>query len=282
MASTKNAQESRFRIIETLLLWEGQIDNQRLRSVLGVQAVQASRILAEYATQNRGNVHRPSPRSPYEASCTLKPTLTSGSVEEYLALLQRSEDFGGIIEDARVDFSEPVPQVFATILKACRHGSGVTIEYRSMKTPARKARLIYPHAIVRAGRRWHVRAWCVEREEYRDFVIGRIRSASMSASSKIGARAEDVEWNTKLQLVVAAHPMLSPDQARLIRDEYFSGAVSRRLTVRCCLLSYVIQDLRAAIDTTRETPPEFQIAVVNVESLRPYLFPAMSETGTAE
>lgn len=276
MANTKNTQESRFRIIETLLLWEGQVDNQRLRSILDVKAVQASRILAQYAEQNRENVLRTSARSPYEASRALKPTLSSGSAEEYLALLQQSEDFSGIIEDARVDFSEPTPQVFSTILRACRHGLGVTIEYRSMNRPAGKTRLIYPHAIVRAGRRWHVRAWCMEREGYRDFVIGRIRSASVSVYSKQNARVEDVEWNTKLPLVIAVHPVLSSDQARVIREEYFAGAVSRRLTVRSCLLSYVIQDLRAAVDTSREMPPEFQVAVANLETLRPYLFSTKS------
>lgn len=280
MANTANTREARFRIIETLLLWEGRIDNPRVRSVLDVQNVQASRILADYAEQYPENIVRTSPRAPYVASPLLNPSLSSGSIDEYLALVRATDSLETTIEDARVDFSEPVPRIFATILQGCRQQLGVTISYRSMTTPREKDRLIFPHSIVRAGRRWHARAWCTERRDYRDFVIGRIRSAVLAADAPSPKRDEDIAWNTKVPLTIAAHPALSLDQAAVIRDEYFAGAVSRRLIVRSCLLSYVIQDLRAAVEPKRELPPEFQLIVTNVDTVRRHLFRETSAATT--
>lgn len=280
MANTENTREARFRIIETLLLWEGQIDNPRVRSVLDVQNVQASRILTDYAEQYPENIVRTSPRAPYAASASLKPSLSFGSIDEYLALLRATDGLDARIEDARVDFSEPQPRIFATILQACQQRLGVTISYRSMTTPREKRRLIYPHSIVRAGRRWHTRAWCTERRDYRDFVIGRIRTAASSTDPPPAKRGEDVAWNIKVPLIIAAHPALTVEQAGVIRDEYFSGAVSRRLIVRSCLLSYVIQDVRAAVDPKREIPPEFQLIVSNVDTVRRYLFQEASAATT--
>lgn len=273
MANTKNTREARFRVIETLLLWEGQVDNRRLRSLLDIQNVQASRVLAEYAEQNADQILRLSPRSPYQASSSTKPSFSSGSIDEYLALIQGTEDLGEMIEDVRMDLTAPAPRVFSVVFQACRRNLGLTIQYRSMNNPRGSARLIYPHAIVRAGRRWHVRAWCTERQDFRDFAIGRIHSASISAIPKPDIKA-DVAWNTKLPLVLSAHPALTLDQCRVIRDEYFSGSVSRQLTIRSCVLTYVIQDLRAAVDPKKETPPDFQLVVSNAKNLKPYLFVA--------
>lgn len=35
-------------------------------------------------------------------------------------------------------------------------------------------RVIFPHALIHAGTRWHVRAWCTLRQGYRDFNLSRI------------------------------------------------------------------------------------------------------------
>ena len=276
MANTENSREARFRIIETLLLWEGEVDNQRLRSLLGVQSVQASRVLAEYAERNADQIQRPSPRSPYQAAASIKPAFSSGAIEEYLALVRGTEELGDIIEDARIDLTAPMPRIFSVVLRACRHNTGVTMEYRSMTNPRGNTRLIYPHTVVRAGRRWHVRAWCTERKDFRDFVIGRIRSAAIH-SEPSPIKADDTAWNNKLPLILGVHPGLDPNQNRVIRDEYFSGAVSRRLLVRSCLLLYVAQDLRAAVDPSVETPPEFQLAVTNAKELKRHLSPHQAE-----
>jgi hypothetical protein len=39
------------------------------------------------------------------------------------------------------------------------------------------------------------------------------------------------------------------------------------------LIGYFIQDVRAAIDTKSQQPPDYQLAVANIEEVRPWLFP---------
>jgi hypothetical protein len=271
MSNTENSRASRFRAIETILLWEGEVDNSRLRALLGVQSVQASRVLAEFAERNAGRVLRRTPRSPYQAASNMEPLYSSGRIEEYLGLLRRSENVGDLVEDARVDLALPSPRIFSTVLKACRRGWGLQIEYRSMSNPEGQARLIYPHTVVRAGRRWHARAWCADREDFRDFVIGRMGAASLNQVSTPNPKRHDVAWNKKLPLILGAHPALSARQRSVIRNEYLLGAASYRLMVRSCLLFYVIQDLRAAVNPLEEKPPQFQLIVTNARQLRPHL-----------
>ena len=66
--------------------------------------------------------------------------------------------------------------------------------------------------------------------------------------------------------------MLTPQQELVIREEYFSGTVARKLSTRACMLQYVVQDLRIAIDEQRERPPEFTLLAANAIDLKKYLF----------
>ena len=43
---------------------------------------------------------------------------------------------------------------------------------------------------------------------------------------------------------------------------------------RGALLPYLVQELRLALDVSKELPPEYQMAVENVNDVRKWLFPA--------
>lgn len=272
MANTENSRESRFAIIESLLLWEGQISNERVRDVFGIQKVQASRVLSEYVSYNPEHIDSKTKRSPYRANFQISPKHSSGSIEEYLLATKAINNSDNLILDARYDLTTPSVEVISHISQAIRNKFGLRINYLSMTNPKGLERVIYPHTIVRAGRRWHVRAWCSEKLEYRDFVVGRIKSASIVSSTSLSQIPIDVDWNRKVDLIVGAHPKLSDGQVEVIRYEFFNGAISRKLAIRSCLLQYVIQDIRASIDYEKELPPEYQIAVLNLSDIKPFLF----------
>jgi len=82
-------------------------------------------------------------------------------------------------------------------------------------------------------------------------------------------RDDDKEWNNILELVVVAHPGLSQEQQRMIAAENFPDAAERRLKVRECLASYIIQDLRLALDPIKHPAPEYQLMVGNTDKLPP-------------
>lgn len=150
--------------------------------------------------------------------------------------------------------------------------TGVAIRYASMTNPAFEERTIFPHSIIHIGRRWHVRAWCVKRQDFRDFTLGRIQSALPVVEPAPRTIDDDEAWQEVVMIELAAHRKLSSQQQQVVRAENFSGLDTRHLPIRTCLVQYAIQDLRAAIDPEKELPPGFQIEVVNAAQLKKALF----------
>src|SRR4029453_5907306 len=66
------------------------------------------------------------------------------------------------------------PPVLQRMLEAIRELGAVSLEYQSLTNT--RTRMIAPHALAFDGHRWHVRAWCLDRQEFRDFVLTRMLS----------------------------------------------------------------------------------------------------------
>ncbi|WP_063020930.1 helix-turn-helix transcriptional regulator [Nocardia niwae] len=67
------------------------------------------------------------------------------------------------------------PQVLVTLAAAARDGERVRFRYRD-KTDAESGRLVEPHSLVSAGRRWYLVAWDVDRADWRTFRVDRLTS----------------------------------------------------------------------------------------------------------
>lgn len=271
MANTPKLRDQRLRIMEGVLDWEGEIGNARVRKLFDLQPVQASRLLAEFRAQlgdrliedGRAKVLK---LADPDQHCSEMP------LDEYVRQTHLASEREDCVVDARIDFTDVRPVIFAAIRRAALRETGVAISYASMTNPVPSERLIFPHAIVHVGRRWHVRAWCSNRNEFRDFTLGRIKDAKSIENQAPHTSADDTDWNKIVQVRLAAHRNLSPSQQIVVRDECFHGTAERRQSVRACLVQYLIQDLRAAIDPQRELPPDFNIEVTNTAELARWLF----------
>ena len=271
MSNRPALRDHRLKIMEGVLAWEGEIGNARVRQLFDLQPVQASRLLAEFRALMGDRIVEDG-RAKVLKSSTISGIETDVSLDDYVRSTQGEADGATCIVDARTDLTVVQPAVFALLRKAALNRTGVAIRYASMTNPAFAERVIFPHSIIHVGRRWHVRGWCMRRQAFRDFTLGRIRSAAPSQEQTDPAIADDQEWNRVVQIRLAAHRNLSQDQQQVVRSEYFGGTMGRRLTVRACLAQYVIQDLRAATKPETEVPPEFQIEVTNQEELRIFLY----------
>lgn len=271
MSNKPALRDQRLKIMEGVLAWEGEIGNARVRKLFDLQPVQASRLLADFRAlmgnriveDGRAKVLRLA--QPEEAGSPMP-------LDEYVLHTTAAEGGNPSLIDARADLTDVRPIIFATLRKAVMSKTGVKISYASMANPAYAERTIFPHAIIHVGRRWHVRAWCAKRQDYRDFTLGRIRSIEPvpeHAPSDIGS---DDGWETIVDLGLQAHGKLSVDQQQVVRDEFFAGAITHAISVRACLAQYVIQDLRAAVDAERDAPPEFQLEITNVQEIYSLLF----------
>lgn len=271
MSNKPALRDHRLKIMEGVLAWEGEIGNARVRKLFGLQPVQASRLLAEFRLLMGKQINEDG-RAKVLKPATVEGIETDISLDEYVRQTQTGEDSNPCIVDARIDLTEVKPFVFALLRKATLNRTGVRISYASMTTPAFEERTIFPHSIIHVGRRWHVRAWCAKRQDFRDFTLGRIKSATSASEAAPQTIDHDLAWHEIVMIELAAHRKLSTQQQIVVREEYFGGVENRRLPVRSCLAQYVIQDLRAAIDPENEVPPEFQIEIINREQLKKALF----------
>ncbi len=262
----------RLRDLELILIWEGQIDNPRVREVLGVKAVWASRLIAELAAASSDFTYRETSHSPLRIKPGVSLRGQNSSADDYLRVLLASQAPDAGLEDCRRDLSVIAPTTFAIVAASIKRGSALKVMYRSMSNPSGASRTIYPHAIIRAPRRWHLRAWCDTRKDFRDFNFGRMTAVEAIDQPAPAGRDEDKAWNSMVSVEVVAHPALTEQQRAMIADEYFPKAAARKLTMRRCLIGYVIQDLNIATDPVIQLPPQFQLCVTHAKSILP-LFP---------
>lgn len=135
-----------------------------------------------------------------------------------------------------------------------------------MSRPEQVRRIIEPHALAYDGFRWHGRAFDHERREFRDFVLGRIKSPRPGAPAH-STPESDSEWNHWVALRIAPHPSLAPAQARAIRLDYGIAGEARALHVRQALLFYALKRLGLDIEHDARPPQEQHVVLTNREEV---------------
>ncbi len=104
-----------------------------------------------------------------------------------------------------------------------------------MSTPEPHTCTLSPHSIVRAGQRWHIRAYCEETKDFRDFALARYTNLELINQPRIKNAEDDLAWITHVSIEIIAHLNLLESQQRMIRDEYFLGLTSRIEYCRGCI-----------------------------------------------
>ncbi|MCB2255597.1 WYL domain-containing protein [Pseudomonas chlororaphis] len=183
MLNLKHEVLLRLRAIELIAFWEGRLITTQLVEWFGITRQQASSDINRYNTEfNEGAlIHNPAVKG-YVPAAGFQPVLTAGHVNEYLEMLvsQGGQPMAQVLEShpgvATVQLPDRAirPEVVREVVRACRAGTSLRVLYASMSNPAPHERVISPHTLVYTGFRWHVRAWCHKREDFRDFLLSRI------------------------------------------------------------------------------------------------------------
>ncbi len=286
MGRVDSAQQ-RLSILELLLLWEGFLNRSRVASLLGLGDIRSSQLIQEFRDAHPRWVEWNTKSRSYHATGAAYARATPGgkardraeSLAKYLTLVGLPYVAGEAIGNGPVcaafpDLTTPEPRIFSALSHAIRSRAAVQITYRSMKEPAPHQRTVSPHHLVRAGRRWHVRAYCSTRKDFRDYALGRIVDVVPTGLPGERGEEDDADWNVRVPVRLVAHPDLSREQAEIIRFEYFDNTSARVVTCRGALVGYFVQDIRAAIDASKQRPPDYQLAVSNIAEVKRWLFPA--------
>lgn len=269
----------RLRYLELLLRWEGQVGNARLRELFGLSSIRASQWLREFReAQPRWTLWNRITRS-FDATPEFyrdKILENTWALDQYLSLVglpnAMHADSQHVVVAGFPDITTPNPQIFAVLSSASRLAKAVEITYRSMREPKPHKRILSPHSIVHAGRRWHVRAYCESNNEFRDYALGRISQVKLLEQPSQFLKQDDTEWLTEVPVKLIAHPDLTDEQQSLIGFEYFNNTAARTTTCRGPLVKYLVQDVRAAVDIKKQRPPEYLLAVGNSKEIVSWLY----------
>lgn len=270
MPKTLNLRDQRFRTLWTLLRWEGAFRNSQVQALFGLSSGQASRLIAEFRTKFPRKIEM-EPRTKSWVPIEITDAESrGGEMDEYIVIQTRLLGESPVwYQDSRPDFVAPSADKFRVIRQACDLGAGVSMKYSSL-TQGPRERVIYPHAIVQLPQRWHVRAWCVMRSEYRDFNFGRMSELQLISDARPDMPG-DTSWNQFVSLRVKPHRNLNAVQFDTVQLELCGGAMARRISVRGALVPYVLNDLRIASEPTRQKPPEYLLELMN-KDVEKFLF----------
>jgi hypothetical protein len=254
----KWGQERRLEFIDFRLLWDGRLNRSDLTAFFGISVPQASTDLALYQQMAPKNLVYDKQQKAYVAAAEFSPVLASPDSLSFLnqvrqveaRLLPKASTFLGWYPPAGVVRpplrSVPTP-VLRLVLEAIRSNRVLRVFYQSMNRDNPSYRNIGPHAIVFDGMRWHVRAYCFEHQEFRDFVMARILEGEKIDSPSVDPNKDDC-WKTAVTVMVKTAPHLTTGQRRAIALEY--GMENYRLSIlaRKALLLYVLKQLPIVTD----------------------------------
>jgi hypothetical protein len=263
-------QERRLEFIDFRLRWDGRLNRGDLIGFFGISVPQASLDIARYTELSPSNLLYDRRAKVYVASPTFQPFFGTSNPSRFLNDLLASET--GILE-AEASFVGwrpplayvPVPgraldaNTLVVLLRAVREQLGVRALYQSMSRAAPNSRVLTPHAFAYDGFRWHVRAYCHSREQFRDFVIARMLEVEIDKRGGPGAE-EDLAWQTSVELVLVPNPKLAKASQRAIELDYGMTNGQASLVCRQALLFYVLNHL--GLNTEQADKPQAQQVVL--------------------
>ena len=235
---------------------------------------QASKDIARYIEFASENLQYNASAKVYLASDTFQPVYPTSSSTRYLRDLLASE-MGVLEREASfVGWRPPVAYVptpgraldaeaLVTLLRAVREKRGVRVLYQSMSRPRAVRRTLTPHAFAHDGFRWHVRAYCHDREEFRDFVIPRMLELEQAPPTG-PSPDQDSEWHAFVELVLQPNPKLSSAHQKVVELDYGMKNAEVSFTCRKALLFYVLRQL--GLETDSPGRPEAQQVVLKNRS----------------
>ena len=247
----KWGKAGRLKFIEFRLFWEGRINRGDLVDHFGISVPQASLDIASYLETAPENVSYDKQRKAYFASDTFAPVLTDPKAGDYLSQLEmaRAEDGSPVSHQSFVgtppsfDIAQTPERmvnakVFRAILRAIREKQDLQIEYQSLTRPKPTWRWVAPHAIASDGFRWHVRAYCHDREKFLDFIFGRIIQLGSVRQSEVDSSSDD-GWHTMMELTIGPHQSLDEAHKRAIELDYAMIDGTATLRMRKALVPYM-------------------------------------------
>jgi predicted DNA-binding transcriptional regulator YafY len=146
-----------------------------------------------------------------------------------------------VASDSPSRLSHPDMDVLASVTRAIHQDCPLGIEYHSISS-GRTEREIVPFALIDNGLRWQVRAFDRKSQEFRDFVITRLRRPVVLNGQRVAPHEmsnQDIQWTRIVELELVPHP----DQPRpeITEMDYEMGDGVLRMKLRAATAGYILR-----------------------------------------
>ena len=260
------AARERLRRVEFLLWWRGWIGRQDLVECFGISAAQASGDLQRYAGINPGAMIYQTSRKRYESAEGMECRLHEPAFEEAVRVFLgggaaragwSAEESG----DTRLSvIALPKRRINAgiarRILMALLERRSVRVRYVSVNSATDEWRELVPGGLGWDGRRWHVRAWSSSRNDWRDFVLGRMAAVDWPGAVA-GELPEDADWLTFEPVKLRINPELAAEQREALRMDYELADESLEIRVRRSMKPYLLAGMFIDHESHSDLPRHF-------------------------
>ncbi len=265
-AEPRWGQKRRLEFIDFRLHWNRTVNRGELVEFFRISIQQASADLAHYSHLAPRNMEYDKSLKTYRATPSFRPAINKDDAQSYLSELL-GLSVGTVAPSASFIGWQPPHDIvryparpidtgtLLRVLWAIRDGDELMVSYQSMRRATPNTRWITPHALAFDGHRWHVRAWCQESIEFRDFVISRIQHIEASRKARRSAET-DSWWNTYIDVVIKPREGLTDSQRRTIETDFGMTRGRLKLSCRKALAFYLLRQMQ--VDRPPDLPPAAQ------------------------
>jgi len=230
------AAQERLRFIERCAWWRGVVNRKDLVAVFGVSMAQASADIQKYVEQNAGSMVYDVKGKKYDGVAGMKCVYGEPDMKQACQMWLGDGRYVSVMDV--LPLRMPTATVTRRVIMAVLRGLKVRVQYDSLSGSRSAWREILPVRVVNSGLRYHVRAWCFTRGDWRDFVLSRMRDAEMPmACSEVPP--VDEAWEKMVEIVVQPHSELTTEQQDGVAHDFAMKKGKLRLQVRAALEVYV-------------------------------------------
>ncbi len=274
---------TRYRLIEIIAQWEGRLISNHLMDSFGIGRQQASKDINSYLTDIApGNLVYDKKSRGYTPSPQFSPKVSAGSADEYLHALARIKHIQHTFETLDLGFANtemlqlPLrqisPLIIRPVVQAARENRWLEIAYASISSERVVKRFIVPHTLVCTPLRWHLRAYCKEREKFLDFVLTRFRDVPTIGEKSQKTAEDDTLWQTEVCIRLEPNSRLTEMQRDIVQHDFAMVDGRLELKTRAALASYLLHALNINTQGVLDNPLLQQVVVANREEIQEYLF----------
>lgn len=229
----------RYAFLETRIHWAGGVTAGEIGEAFGISRQSAQAVIKAYKALMPGNIRYDDRVRRHVA----QPGFTLGFVREgsgpFLDYLRGQGLIGRYLED--IEWSEipfydadrvtrPIlnDEMVREALLGLYRRRTVAIHYSSKNRAI--LRTISPHHLVFASNRYHLRAYCHLRHEYRDFALSRVAWAQLDDAEWVSAEGDE-DWHAYVELAFRVNPVL-PQEVRVALQKDYGLGVTQLLEKR--------------------------------------------------